>query len=439
MKLEFSVALTNGGGTISIPIQGVKDLPLIDVTTGEAMGFTLALGNANANAVWSFKVAPDGKTAEGTLKQMGQEFKSTLKRLGEGESAKELKRPQEPKPPFPYASEEVTIKVEKGRVVGHTLAGTFSRPEGKGPFPAVILVSGSGPQDRDEQLLGHRPFLVLADHLTRAGIAVLRYDDRGVGTSTGDFQAATSDDFADDAEAAITYLASRGEVDAKRVGIVGHSEGGLIAPIVAARSDVPRFIVLLAGPGMPSVELLALQGRLIAEASGATPDAAKRSAEQSEKILAMIAADKPDEEIKKALREALEAEFATNPETKDTPEAERATKIDQLAEQQWAAIGSPWMRRFLAMDPREALRKVKVPVLAVNGEKDLQVPPKENLAGIAQALKEGANPPLTTIELPGLNHLFQTSVTGSPSEYQTIEETFAPVALDAVTGWILKR
>jgi pimeloyl-ACP methyl ester carboxylesterase len=303
----------------------------------------------------------------------------------------------------------------------------------------VILVSGSGPQDRDEQLLGHRPFLVLADHLTRAGVAVLRYDDRGVGKSTGDFQAATSDDFADDAQAAITFLAARGEVDAKRVGIVGHSEGGLIAPIVAARSEVPRFIVLLAGPGMPSVDLLALQGRLIAEASGVAPDAAKRNAEQSEKILAMVAAGKPDEEIKQALRGALEAEFAVNPETKDTPEAERASKIDQLTDQQWAAIGSPWMRRFLAMDPREALRKVKVPVLALNGERDLQVPPKENLAGIAAALKEAGNAAVTTLELPGLNHLFQTSKTGAPSEYATIEETFAPAALDAVTAWILKR
>jgi pimeloyl-ACP methyl ester carboxylesterase len=436
MKLEFSVVLANGGGTISIPMQGAKDLPLTDVTTGEAMGFTLALGNANANAVWSFKAAPDGKTAEGTLKQMGQEFKSTLKRLGASESAKAMNRPQEPAPPFPYASEEVTIKVERG---GHTLAGTFTKPEGKGPFPAVILVSGSGPQDRDEQLLGHKPFLVLADHLTRAGVAVLRYDDRGVGKSTGDFQAATSDDFADDAQAAITFLAARGEVDAKRVGIVGHSEGGLIAPIVAARSEVPRFIVLLAGPGMPSVDLLALQGRLIAEASGVAPDAAKRNAEQSEKILAMVAAGKPDEEIKQALRGALEAEFAVNPETKDTPEAERASKIDQLTDQQWAAIGSPWMRRFLAMDPREALRKVKVPVLALNGERDLQVPPKENLAGIAAALKEAGNAAVTTLELPGLNHLFQTSKTGAPSEYATIEETFAPAALDAVTAWILKR
>jgi uncharacterized protein len=436
MKLDFSVALTAAGGTISIPMQGVKDLALSDVTIGESMGFTLPLGSEKANAVWSFTLTANGDLAKGTLNQMGQEFASTLKRLGAGETAKGMNRPQEPKPPFPYASEDVTITVADG---GHTLAGTLTIPAGKGPFPAVILVSGSGPQDRDEQLMGHKPFLVIADHLTRNGAAVLRYDDRGVGKSTGDFQAGTSDDFAVDALAAVTFLAKRGEVDPARVGIVGHSEGGLIAPMVAATSDVPRFIVLLAGPGMPSVDLLVLQGRLIAEAGGMSPEEAKRTSDMSASILAMVAANKPEDEVKKALREAVEAELKASPEHKDKTAEELATLTDQSMTQQWRMINSPWMKRFLAIDPREALRKVTVPVLAVNGGKDLQVPPKENLAGIAEALKEAGNAKVTTLELPGLNHLFQTSATGSPSEYATIEETFAPAALDAVTAWILKQ
>ena len=438
IKLNFEVALDKDsagwGGTISIPQQAAKDLALSDVSVGETIKFTLKVPNPGANAVWEFTPAADGKTAEGTLKQMGQEFKSTMKALAAGEAAKGMNRPQEPNPPFPYKTEEVSIKVEKG---GHSLAGVLSIPEGKGPFPGVILVSGSGPQDRDEQLLGHKPFLVLGDHLTRKGIAVLRYDDRGVGKSTGDFAAGTSDDFADDALAAVTFLAGRPEINPKQVGIIGHSEGGLIAPMVAAASPVPTFIVLLAGPGMPGADLLVLQGRLISEASGAKPEDAARNAEASRTIMQMFRDNKPDDEIRAALLKILQAELALEPTTKDKPAEERTKLANETATQQMMTMSSPWMRRFLQIDPTVALRKVKVPVLALNGEKDLQVPPKENLAGIASALKAAGNTSVTTKELPGHNHLFQTSKTGAPSEYADLEETFAPAALEAVTAWIL--
>ncbi len=435
VKLNFEITLDKDKGTISIPQQGAKDLALSDVSIGETIKFTLKVPNPAANAVWEFTPAADGKTAEGTLKQMGQEFKSTMKALAAGEAAKGMNRPQEPKAPFPYKNEEVSVKVEKG---GHSLAGVLSVPEGKGPFPGVILVSGSGPQDRDEQLVGHKPFLVLADHLTRKGIAVLRYDDRGVGKSTGDFSASTSDDFADDALAAITFLAARPEINPKLVGIVGHSEGGLIAPMVAAVSPVPTFIVLLAGPGMPGSDLLALQGRLISEANGTKPEDAARNAEKSRTILEMFRDNKPEPDIRAAILAAIEAELAIEPTTKDKPAEERTKLANESTTQQMMTMASPWMRRFLQIDPTVALRKVTIPVLALNGEKDLQVPPKENLAGIAEALKAAGNAHVTTKELPGLNHLFQTSETGSPSEYADIEETFAPAALDAVTAWILE-
>jgi len=435
LKLNFEVSLDKDSGTISIPQQAAKDLALSDVSVAETIKFTLKVPNPAANAVWEFTPAADGKTAEGTLKQMGQEFKSSMKALAAGEAAKGMKRPQEPKAPFPYKNEEVSVKVEKG---GHFLSGVLSVPEGEGPFPGVILVSGSGPQDRDEQLLGHKPFLVLADHLTRKGIAVLRYDDRGVGKSTGDFAAGTSDDFADDALAAVTFLAARPEIDAKQVGIIGHSEGGLIAPMVAAASPVPTFIVLLAGPGMPGSDLLVLQGRLISEAGGTKPEDAARNAEASRRVLEMFRDNKPDSEIRSAILKIIESELAIEPSTKDKPAEERVKIANESATQQMLTMASPWMRRFLQIDPTVALRKVKIPVLALNGEKDLQVPPKENLAGIAEALKVAGNVNVTTKELSGLNHLFQTSKTGAPSEYADIEESFAPAALDAVSTWILE-
>jgi uncharacterized protein len=445
-KLNFEVALEKDTGTISIPAQGAKDLALTSVTLGEKISFTLKLPSVAASAVWEFKVSEDGKSAEGVLKQMGQEFPSKMKALAAGESAKGSNRPQEPKAPFPYKSEEVTIIVgtaggglgRDARPKGHTLSGTLTLPEGKGPFPGVILVSGSGPQDRDELLLGHKPFLVLADHLTRKGIAVLRYDDRGVGRSSGNFALGTSDDFAEDAQAAIKFLAARPEINASQVGIVGHSEGGLIAPMVAAVSDIPKFIVLLAGPGMPGLDLLVLQGRLISEAGGLSKEDAARNAESSRKILEMVRDGKSADEVREAFRLAIEENLAQNPGTKDTPAEERAKQAEQMATQQTASISTPWMKRFLQYDPAAALAKVKVPVLALNGEKDLQVPPKENLSGIESSLKAGGNTRFTTKQLPGLNHLFQTCTTGSPSEYAEIEETFAPAALEAVSSWILE-
>jgi pimeloyl-ACP methyl ester carboxylesterase len=435
MKLEFTVALEEAAGTISIPMQGVKDLALSDVTgRGPTIRFTLKPAGAPeaAHAKFSWDVAEDGTSKGGLLRQMGQEFTVTAKRLAAGEAAPEMRRPQEPKPPFPYLSEEVEIKVGES----HVLSGTLTVPEGKGPFPGVILVSGSGPQDRDEALLGHKPFLVLADHLTRSGVAVLRYDDRGVGKSTGNFAKATSDDFGVDALAALEFLSRRPEIDAGKVGIVGHSEGGLIASMVAATSDLPRFIVLLAGPGMRGLELLVLQGRLITEASGADAETAARNAAASERVLRAVVDGKTDDAVRRLLREAVEAELAMNAATKDKPAEERAAMAEQTVQQQAASVLSPWVKRFLAIDPAESLRKVRVPVLAMIGEKDLQVPPKENLEAIRAALSAGGNTKVTLKEMAGLNHLFQTAKTGAPGEYVEIEETFAPAALEAVSGWI---
>jgi pimeloyl-ACP methyl ester carboxylesterase len=415
-------------------MQGAKDLPLDGVSVSDK---ELKFAIKQAGASWEMKIADDGKSATGLLKQSGAELKTTMKRLAAGETAvKELKRPQEPKPPFPYETVEVAFE---NKAANATLAGTLTLPKGSGPFPCVVLVTGSGPQDRDEALLGHRPFLVIADHLTRHGIAVLRYDDRGTAKSTGKFATATSDDFADDALAGLEFLKTRKEVDSKKIGIAGHSEGGLIAPMCAAKSKDVAFIVLLAGTGVSGAELLPIQSKLIAVATG-TPEAeAERQAKESSEIFAMMVAGKSDAELKDAMRAAVQKQLAREPQTKDLPEAERKKKADQLVEEQAGELLSPWFRRFLTMDPRENLKKVTCPVLALNGDKDLQVPSLVNLPEIEKALRGSGNKDVTIVEFSNLNHLFQTCKTGAPTEYAEIEETFAPVALETITNWIRKH
>ncbi|HEV8113596.1 MAG TPA: alpha/beta fold hydrolase [Planctomycetota bacterium] len=433
MKLDFSVELRKDSGTISIPLQHAKDMPLSDVVvTDKELKFSIP----SVGAVWEMKIAEDGKSAAGVLRQ-GAELKTTMKRLAAGETAvKELVRSQEAKAPFPYATVEVQFE---NKPAGATLAGTLSVPQGKGPFPCVVMVTGSGPQDRDEALLGHRPFFVIADHLTRHGIAVLRYDDRGVAKSTGTFRGATSDDFAEDALAGVEFLKTRKEVDAKHIGIVGHSEGGLIAPICAAKSKDIAFVVLLAGTGMSGAELMPIQSKLISIAAGVPAAEAELQAQEAAAIYAMMLAGKSDAELKEGIRAAALRQLKVAPDTKDLSEAELKQRADQVVTEQSGELLSPWFKRFAALDPREYLKKVTCPVLAMNGEKDLQVPPKENLPRIEKTLKDAGNKDVTVIEFPGLNHLFQTCKTGSPAEYGQIDETFSPTALEAVTSWIRKR
>ena len=336
----------------------------------------------------------------------------------------ELVRPQNPKKPYPYHEEEVTFANPKAQV---SLMGTLTLPSGQGPFPAALLIAGSGPHDRDETVAGHRPFLVLADHLTHKGMAVLRYDKRGIGKSTGNYDQATTEDFASDATAALDYLKSRKEINAKKIGLIGHSEGGLIAPMIASRSSDVAWVVLLAAPGLKGEQIMLLQSELILKAAGFDDERIARARDFNLQSYALARKEKDPEMLEAKLTELVDSTgmSTTLPPTTLKPQARMMT--------------SPWFHFFLDYDPIPAVKKTQCPVLALNGDKDLQIASKENLEQIEKALREGGNRDFQTHELTGLNHLFQHAPTGSPMEYGGIQETFAPEALTFVSDWILKH
>ena len=340
-----------------------------------------------------------------------------------------LVRPQEPTKPYSYYSEDITFE---NKIAGISLAGTLTLPKKDGVFPVVILISGSGPQNRDEELLGHKPFLVLSDYLTKNGIAVLRYDDRGVGQSKGDFKTATSSDFATDVESAISYLKTRKEINKKKIGLIGHSEGGLIAPMVASKSKDVAFIVLLAGTGIQGDQILLLQQKLIGKASGISDVDLQKNEIANRKVFDIVNKSNNLDQLNNDLTTYIKQSLKDNP----TEEKPAGMSDDDFVKLQVKQITNPWMQYFIKYNPAPALEKVKCPVLAINGEKDLQVPPKENLEAIKKALTKGGNKKVTTKEFPNLNHLFQECETGLPDEYAKIEQTFSPTALTEILKWI---
>jgi pimeloyl-ACP methyl ester carboxylesterase len=427
LRLRITLAVVDSGGSLQARFvsvdQGGSSFPAAVSIQRDSVTLTAAQIGATYRAVL---VGRD--TLRGDWMQGPASLPLTMVRGAD--AAMVMRRPQHPQPPYPYRTEEVTVE----SVPGVRLAGTLTLPNGDGPFPAAVLVTGSGPQDRDETLVGHKPFLVIADHLTRNGIAVLRLDDRGTGRSTGSFSAGTSEDFAQDAAAAVRWLRARPESRDDAVGIIGHSEGGLIAPMVAARMPELGFAVLLAGPGIPSAELLMQQGALISRAGGESEAQIQRTVALQRTMFAAIAETPDSTALHDQLRGILAGfRYALTPAEQEQLGSEAALDASLNV------LVSPWYRWFLRYDPTPALRATRVPVLALNGSLDLQVPADENLAGIQRAMAAGGNRDVTVEKLPGLNHLFQTARTGAPSEYGEIEETMAPVVLDRMTAWILER
>jgi uncharacterized protein len=410
-------------GTIDIPSQGAKDLPLEQIAVdGPKVKFVIT----GVPGAPTFEGTIDGTEIQGNFTQGGG---SVPFRLGR-QAVELMRRPQEPSPPFPYTAEEVTYK--NGDV---TLAGTLTLPPGLGPFPAVVLITGSGAQNRDETLLGHKPFLVLADHLTRRGIAVLRADDRGVGGSTGSTMDSTSADFAQDALAGVRLLKAHAKIAPAKIGLLGHSEGGVIAPLAASQSPDVAFVVLLAGTGVPAPELLLKQSELISRAAGISEESIRLEAEAMKRMFEILRSEKDPATRGSKLREAAKSTIAAAAEQ----DLKDAGGPEAYVESMVKGVDTPWFRFFLDHDPRPALRKTTVPVLALNGALDLQVPVDMNLPVIEQVLKESGNKDVTAKSLPGLNHLFQRAKTGSPSEYAQIEETMSPEVLELVAAWISER
>jgi pimeloyl-ACP methyl ester carboxylesterase len=423
LRLRFQLHVSHDDqkhlvAALDSPDMGISGLPAVKVSQKlDVFHFEIPV----VDAVYEGTINPAKSVMTGTWTQ-GSITRNL--RFQRSDQLLELVRPQNPVKPYPYREEQVTFANAQSQV---SLAGTLTLPPGPGPFPAAILISGSGPQDRDETVAGHRPFLVLADHLTRKGIAVLRYDKRGIGKSTGNFDQATTEDFASDAAAALAYLKSQKEIEARKIGLIGHSEGGIIAPMIASRSSDVAWMVLLAAPGLKGEDVMLLQSELILKAAGFDDDRVASARNFNRQSYDLARKEKDPQALEAKLTDLIDSTgmSTTLPPTTLKPQARMMT--------------SPWFRFFLDYDPVPALEKTHCPILALNGDKDLQMAPKENLAQIQKALQLGGNNDFQTKELPGLNHLFQHAPTGSPTEYGGIEETFAPEALSTISDWILKH
>lgn len=428
-ELPLTINIEKNGetytATMDSPDQGVKGMPIQTVIFEDNI-LALVLPNAKID----YKGTYENNSFKGTFNQNGYTMALNLGR--EKVTAKKANRPQEPKEPYPYYSEDVTFKNEKA---GITLAGTLTMPKKEGSYPAVILITGSGPQNRDEELMEHKPFLVLADHLTRNGIAVLRYDDRGIGQSKGKFEGATLADFATDAEAAFNYLKSRKEINSKKIGLAGHSEGGTIAPIVASTNKDAAFIVLMAGTAIPGDELMMLQNYLLGKSTGMPEEELTKLANINRKIYDAIKAEEDTKTLKTKLYSIFNSDLKPLFISKGVP----AQQVGQYIETQVEELASPWYTHFIRYNPTSALENVNCPILALNGANDVQVAPMANLDAVKRAAEKSGNKKVTVKQLPGLNHLFQESATGAVAEYGTIEQTISPAALTEISSWILKQ
>lgn len=414
MKLRIGLNIKSQDGklsaTLDSPDQGAFGLPLDSITVdGSRIRFSMqSLG-------LSYDGVLGGGRIEGTFTQAGQKLPLAFERG----KPKAPARPQYPAPPFPYDAEEVTVA--NGDV---QLAGTFTHPKHGNPFLAILLVTGSRPQDRDETVFGQKPFLVISDYLTRAGYAVLRLDDRGAGKSTGNFRTSGLAEFTGDALAAVAWLKARPDVNARRIGILGHSEGGMVGPLAAVRSDDVAFVIMLAGPAQPFDELLAEQSAGLMRAGGAPEALVAANLEMSRQAFAILRQEPDNAKARERLQQVA---------------AEWKTKQPELATQLEAGLAqllTPELRSLFAYSAAETLAKLRCPVLALFGGKDLQVPADSNIRAAAAAFTAGHVPGFTLVKLSGVNHLFQTAKTGSVAEYAESEETISPRALETMAAWL---
>ena len=418
LRLVLHIVNTDQGLTATMDSldQGAMGLPVTTITRTES---SLTFEMKTIGGSYDGTIKKDLSGLDGTWKQGGQTLPLAFQRQKNASQLGPRPRPQDPVKPYPYREEEVSYQNPAANI---QLSGTITIPSGRGRFPAVLLMQGSGPHDRDETVFGHKPFLVLADYLTRKGIVVLRADKRGIGKSGGDYSRAAIQDFASDGDAGVAYLATRPEVDRRKIGLIGHSEGGIEAPLAAVHNREVAFVVMMAGMGVSGDQLLPEQLRLIEQANGAPADQIDKDVAAERELLAAVEKDRDDVVLEKDLREKWSGKLP-----------------DQQLNAQIKLVSSPWFRSLLEYDPAATLAKLSCPVLALNGEKDLQVPPQQNLPPIREALEARGNHNYEIDELPGLNHLFQTAKTGAIGEYGEIEETMSPVAMEKVASWIFEE
>ena len=388
---------------------------------------TLIIDGSNVGMNYKGIFNNEAQQFEGTYKEGGIEMTLNLKKGTV--KIEESRRPQEPLKPYPYYEEDIVFENTESKI---ELAGTLTLPNKSGKFPVVILISGSGPQDRDESFMGHKPFLVLADYLTKQGIGVLRFDDRGHGKSTGDFGNATTEDFSKDVLSAIAYLKTRKEVEIKNIGLIGHSEGGIIAPLVANNSKDVAFMVLLASTGISGTELSVMQSKTLRQFPVEDEVAFEKN---TRKAIAIVTSNKSESEIKKELTKHYNDFLRPILTSLNVPEK----NINAFIDSQLKTSLKPWSRYFLQYNPADEIEKLQIPVLSLNGSKDTQVNAKINQEGIQKALIKGNNQDYKIVELENLNHFFQKCETGKMDEYRKIEQTFSPTALKEISDWILKR
>ena len=429
LRIVFHVEKTTDGfkTLMDSPDQGAKGIPT-DKTTFEENILIVEASALGMKYKGTYSQAEERIT--GTFQQGPASLPLNLSK--EEVKVEKKTRPQDPQD-FPYIQENVQFE---NTVDGVTLAGTLSLPKGQSPSKVVVLISGSGPQNRDEEVasFNHRPFLVLSDYLTRQGIGVLRYDDRGINESTGDFASATTADFSKDTEAAVHYLKARKDLQNTQIGLIGHSEGGMIAPMVAARNKAVDFIVLLAGPGIPIDELMLTQARKVSQASGVPEPIIEANGKVLKNAYTYIK-DNPHKE-KDDLKEGLVGLFKEGIKAFPAVVQQGIGDIDEFANKEADGLLDPWFLYFIQFNPAYYLGKVQCPVYALNGTLDVQVTAEENLKGIEKALAKAGNKKVKIEAVEGFNHLFQKAKTGSIDEYPEIEETFNEGIMEKITNWI---
>lgn len=412
------------------PDQGAYELK---ADTIYAAGDSLFISMRSLNASYSGKLLNDS-TIAGNFKQ-GLKVPLTVRKVKQRTIRVKYQTPQ---PPYAYAVKEISFKSKDDSI---TFSGTLTHPKDeKKTYPAILLLSGSGAQNRDEEIMGHQPFHVLADYFTGKGFAVLRVDDRGTGASTGKYETATSEDFMQDAEAAVDYLRSLKFIDNKKIGLMGHSEGGLIACMLAAKNKNIDFIVLLASPGIPSIDMMAEQNIAILKANGISDS----TAEEYGKIYRMLATTVVNSPDTASARIACKEKFdqwiaQQSPQTIREMGFKDAARQNIFLKRFIKDISTPWFSYFLKIDPASYISRLNCKVLALNGEKDVQVVAEPNLNGIREALRKSRSRSYEVTSMPGLNHLFQHCKKCTPEEYGKIDETFANEAMITISNWLQKN